>query len=205
MNIHIVNLKKESERRKSILSQAEKYNLNVKIFNAYTKEEALCPVGQHCIQKKIGVVPSEGSLIGKRDMAIYMSQVALYEELLKDSMADYFVIGEDDIEFRSDTKKWIVSALRLKNHWDVCYLHTSKLWCKKFGNDEYKYINKNFFKLDKPHWSNALYIISRSGIIKFLKRSYPMVDRVDVALYKNGLRQICLTPGIFDRCRFNQS
>ena len=138
MKIHIINLNNQIERRQSILSQAKQYNLNVELFEAFPKEEALVPIRDFCIQKESG-------FISKRDIAIYMSHVGLWEELLKESMADFFVIGEDDIKLRPDTKSWIISALRLKNNWDVCYLHTSKLWDKKYGNHKYKYLNSKFY------------------------------------------------------------
>ena len=198
MKIHIINLNNQIERRQSILSQAKQYNLNVELFEAFPKEEALVPIRDFCIQKESG-------FISKRDIAIYMSHVGLWEELLKESMADFFVIGEDDIKLRPDTKSWIISALRLKNNWDVCYLHTSKLWDKKYGNHKYKYLNSKFYKLDKHHYSNALYIISRYAIRKFLKQALPMRDRIDVAIHTAGLRQVSLKSGIFDRCKFNQS
>jgi GR25 family glycosyltransferase involved in LPS biosynthesis len=198
MKIHIINLEKSVERRQSILSQAKEYNLNVELFEAFSKEQALVPLKDFCIQKESG-------FLSKRDIAIYMSHVGLWENLLKESMADFFVIGEDDIKFRNDIESYVIKAMRIKNNWDVCYLHTSKLWEKKFGNDKYKYINSNFYKLDKPHYSNALYIISRYAITKFLKQALPIKDRIDVAIHTAGLRQVSLKSGIFDRCKFNQA
>ena len=56
MKIHIINLNNQIERRQSILSQAKQYNLNIELFEAFPKEEALVPIRDFCIQKESGFI-----------------------------------------------------------------------------------------------------------------------------------------------------
>jgi len=209
MSFYIINLDRRDDRYQSLKKQITEIPNNDCIFNRYSAVDGsnLKITPEYCYLMRNNTYKQRRSVFGTA-----MSHIRLYQQLLKDSNHDYYVIFEDDINFcPSFARKWKETEIKLNNNknkdnFDICfigYMVSPPLENKPKYNSA-----QNPIKIDKITNNNYYsglfgYVISKKGakfILEIVRKhgvNYPidtMVLYMMVHRYGKNFRAICTVP-----------
>jgi len=185
LSIYVINLKKDTERRKKMEDQLNKYNLNFEIIDAVNGKDL--DIEQ---LKKDNIIKVTDTQYKNGEYGCYLSHYNIWKKF-SETNKKFALIFEDDVVLSKDFDIKISKILNELNskedsNIDIVYLQTIKSCTRFFDKD---YCNKvleqteNMKKTLLLGYGCCSYIITKNGIDKMLKFSLPIVTQIDVLIH----------------------
>ena len=198
LSIYVVNLKKDTERKKKMEEQLNKYNLNFEIFDAVNGKDLDIEK-----LKKDNIIKVTDRQYKNGEYGCYLSHYNIWKKFSSNDKK-FALILEDDVVLSSDFNKKIAYILNeLKDNEqnkdiDIVYLQ-SNISCTEFfdkdGCNKVLEETDNMKKTLLLGFRTCSYIITKNGIDKMLKFSSPIVTQIDVLihhLHYYNILNVCL-------------
>lgn len=187
--IYIINLKKNTERKKYLIEELKKHEIK-----NYTFIEAVNGYDLDLNELKLKKIISEECKLKRGEIGCSLSHYKIYEEILKNN-AEISLVLEDDVFFVDGFNiKFNMIMKRIKNiNWDIFYLGIN---CYTDCCKEGEYIGSKIHGIYCPKHVVAGthgYLIKKQSIKKIMDCFLPINKAVDIFLMNIDIKRLTLT------------
>ncbi len=182
IKIYIINIKRDTKRKKYMESLCNKFNLNVEFIEAiYGKE-----ITQESIKKfysKNKAIQEIGRELALGEIGCALSHIKIYKKIQEDNTL-YALIFEDDVKFDQE----LIELLKLKDkfpkRWDIILLghHGIDRNIDTIGSFFYSKQLNSKYRIKKPcqlAFGTYGYLISNKGAKKLLNATKQLYKPID--------------------------
>jgi glycosyl transferase family 25 len=191
LGVWLINLPKDSDRRKTMMSQLTKLGIEATLIEAVNGKERADELAQRVDSTAYARNMGQPLLPGK--MGVYASHVGVWEAFLA-SDKEVALILEDDVVFHDDFLRALETALSERSRWDLIRFNCIRAKMPVSQGTKNGY---SFNAYIGPFTGNACYLITRELAAKLLPNIWPQTRAMDHELnrfFRHDYRQIGLEP-----------
>lgn len=197
MEIFVINLRRDKEKRKRVEELLNSFSFKYKFFNAIDSKRINVKrfAGYNDFKRRIFF----GRSLLPKELAIFSSHKKILEWIIINKKENVLIF-EDDISFDKNFQKYLIKILKIDYKWDVIRFISNKKIDNEYGRKVIDLGNNHFLKrFPKLHGGAHAYLVSYGGAKKIIAQTKDFYYPIDMILgetWKNNLNSLICNPGL---------